>query len=417
MWLARLASSRTEEPLTPLNPEQYDRVVAAVGPGAIPWAVNVGDIVAHRLLASMSLWERSDDGFRVLRSGTIATTMQLLLTLASPQNTSAASPESLASARDLARRQITAEEMLRAIQLGHATMAEFFFSAAGTYADAAQSAGELSRLSERMFAFFDQFAMEMMHHFHEVQKNSRRDDTAAQFALVRRLLSRSGDVDEHDRRALGYRLNSTHQALVAWSTANNDTDVLTGVAHSALRSAGYIDRLVIPAGPASVWAWAHPPGSGPTAWAAAAKAISAPSHVRIALGGPGSGIAGFRGSHEEARVTAAMVTNAPGRFPAVVDYADIAVMSLVMADPGRALRFARRELRGLAGDTVRTRELRATLAAYLDEGRRPTAAAQRLNVSRNTVTYRVNRAEELIGSLSDVNLMRVRVALLILDEE
>jgi DNA-binding PucR family transcriptional regulator len=42
-------------------------------------------------------------------------------------------------------------------------------------------------------------------------------------------------------------------------------------------------------------------------------------------------------------------------------------------------------------------DLRATLLAYLEEQNSPHAAAQRLHVSRNTVSYRVKRAEELLG--------------------
>jgi hypothetical protein len=77
-------------------------------------------------------------------------------------------------------------------------------------------------------------------------------------------------------------------------------------------------------------------------------------------------------------------------------YGDVELPALLTADLGAARTFVRRELGPLANPGAPMSDLRATLT-YLEEQNSPHSAAQRLHVSRNTVSYRVKRAEELLG--------------------
>jgi DNA-binding PucR family transcriptional regulator len=55
-----------------------------------------------------------------------------------------------------------------------------------------------------------------------------------------------------------------------------------------------------------------------------------------------------------------------------------------------------------------------TLAVYLEENRSPAKAAQRLTVHPNTVSYRVNQAEEFLGHPIGTNTLDLSVALALL---
>lgn len=135
-------------------------------------------------------------------------------------------------------------------------------------------------------------------------------------------------------------------------------------------------------------------GSGVTgAGAGGARAGSAAAGAG-AEGGSGSAGAGATGA---------------GRV--CVAYPDLALEALMVDDVESARRFAARELGPLlAGDDATVR-LASTLAVFLDEGASFARAARRLGVHTNTVTYRVHRAEELLGHRVTERQLELRVAL------
>jgi len=132
----------------------------------------------------------------------------------------------------------------------------------------------------------------------------------------------------------------------------------------------------------------------------------------VALGEPGAGAAGFRSSHEQARVTRRIQRLTPA--PAAITAYDtgIGALSLLLADPEQAAEFVRRTLGPLAAQEDGTRRLLATLSVFQEEGQSFTRTATRLGVHQNTVAYRVRRALELAGAADASSLgLRAAVAL------
>jgi DNA-binding PucR family transcriptional regulator len=80
-------------------------------------------------------------------------------------------------------------------------------------------------------------------------------------------------------------------------------------------------------------------------------------------------------------------------------------------DVDSARRFAARELGPLLAEDDATVRLASTLAVFLEEGASFARAARRLGVHTNTVTYRVHRAEELLGHRVTERQLELRVAL------
>ncbi len=81
----------------------------------------------------------------------------------------------------------------------------------------------------------------------------------------------------------------------------------------------------------------------------------------------------------------------------MVGYAQVELVSLLASDLPRAREFVATQLGPLAAADEPSQRLRETLRAFLAAGGRSMRAAKELYVHQNTVTYRVKRAEELLG--------------------
>ena len=252
------------------------------------------------------------------------------------------------------------------------------------------------------------------------QERWLRSTAASRAETVESILAgRQRDPDLASKR-LRYRIDREHVAAIAWlDTAREGSNPLPSIEAALTQvssSAGAEGTLFHPLGLLVMGAWF---GSSRGFDAAALEGAtfdprSAPG-VRLALGEPGSGLEGFRRSHEEA-TQARRVASLAGRPPgAITRYGQVALRALATADLPRAREFVERELGPLAaGDDVSLR-LAGTLRAYLEEQGSRSRAAKRLGIHENTVSYRVRQAEELLGRRVDERTLELRVALLLAD--
>jgi DNA-binding PucR family transcriptional regulator len=81
----------------------------------------------------------------------------------------------------------------------------------------------------------------------------------------------------------------------------------------------------------------------------------------------------------------------------VVLYREVGLIALLSTDPERAAWFGAEELGELTGIGPADVELRRTALCYLDTGSSLIDTAARMHIHRNTVLYRLRRAEALIG--------------------
>ncbi|MEU7738013.1 helix-turn-helix domain-containing protein, partial [Streptomyces griseus] len=80
-------------------------------------------------------------------------------------------------------------------------------------------------------------------------------------------------------------------------------------------------------------------------------------------------------------------------------------------DEQAAADFVCRELGGLGDDSPSAGALRATLKCYLDHDRSVATVAQRLHIAKNTVLYRIKRAEQVRGRPLGDNRLQLHTAL------
>lgn len=140
-----------------------------------------------------------------------------------------------------------------------------------------------------------------------------------------------------------------------------------------------------------------------------------PPGVRLAIGLAGAGVEGFRDSHRQAAEAArvgAMSTRNAWSFR----YQDLDLVAMLSTDLPAARDFVARELGDLAGDTNSVTTMRRTLKHYLDRDRSLAATATDLHIARNTVAYRVQRAEHLRGRPATDRRLQLHAALTLADE-
>lgn len=142
----------------------------------------------------------------------------------------------------------------------------------------------------------------------------------------------------------------------------------------------------------------------------AVSAIAADNGVRIALGLPAPGLAGFRRTHLEAQAAQRMLRKStrPGRL---VLYDSIELEHLISQDESALCAFIERELAGVLGSGASTVRLRETLVCYLDSRCSIETTARELGVHRNTVRYRIERLEQLLGHTVDSRRLQLELAL------
>lgn len=412
-WLGRLSPDQRGAVVPASTQSLRSRAAQAVSPAAVEWAVEVGADVARRIVQHTPAYGDSPDGSEILRMGTESTTIQLLMALAGLPIAEAVTPESLACVADFVARGIELDAMLRSIQLGHAVMSSAFLVAFERLGERADRVRSIQSISERQFAFFDNFSAQMAAGYREEQARWIASAVSVRFELVRSVLQSHAPSVPRGVERLGYDLQAEHVALIVWSsTPLEETDASRPerAAADLLRQMHCSQSLVVTAGSGVVWAWGTPADPGRDE--PVAPVLRRADDLHAVLGSSARGVEGFRRSHREAEaVIASRVPEVEGSR--VVPYREVDLLSLLVNDRIRAREFAMRELGPLAADTPHADDLRKTVAAFLDEQGSPQSAALKLNVSRNTVSYRVRRAEELMGRPLAERRLQLRAALLI----
>lgn len=268
--------------------------------------------------------------------------------------------------------------------------------------------------SARIFTRADFLVAQLLRHIDRERVRWMGGALARRTQLVRNLL----EGDEQDvveaSRALGYDIDRWVLAAVLWDAGGADDpsmrhDGLEAQAASAARAAGAARALTLAPDAAGLWAWIATPDPPDLDAIAAALGESLRESQGVALGIPAYGLEGFRRGHEEA-VHARRVAELGGHA-GVVRYDEVELVSLVSGDIDRLARFVQRTLGPLTAEDDTSVRLRETLLAWLAEGGNARRAAERLHAHKNTVLYRLQRAQLLLGRPLDEDRGALELAL------
>ena len=397
-WLVRL-SPPSEAPRTEaaISTSLRGRASQLFGPSALDWVTDVGRLAAEKIVRELPEFGGGNIAIETLRKGTESSTAVALLVLAGDEDVTYVSAEALEGVVDFVRRGISMQSLLRGIRLGHSEIAAAFLAGCETLVDPAQRNDQVRYISARLFEYIDNFSAALADRYSQEQIRWSARSSAAKLELVQEILRTDNLNAASMSTTLGYSLAQNHLGLHVWSratTADVEALELQRVTGEILRRVGATQGLIIPVGGGRVWSW-FSTSEALNAVASVIRSMELPADIAAAVGVPGRGIAGFRRTHREAMATFDLMQVMKG-LRSVVTYEEVDLISLLVADRTRALDFVRRELGPLAAMTDQARDLRHTLLVYLDEESSPHASAVRMHVARNTISYRVHRAEELM---------------------
>jgi len=120
----------------------------------------------------------------------------------------------------------------------------------------------------------------------------------------------------------------------------------------------------------------------------------------------------FRRTHQQAARAHTVAVAAGLAGPRVTSYADIRPIAFMASDLEGTRAWVRETLGALAIDDDHHARLRTTLRVFLSTGGSYTATAERLTMHKNSVHYRISRAEETRGRPIQPDRLDVELALL-----
>ncbi|KXF56447.1 hypothetical protein AXA44_34455 [Rhodococcus sp. SC4] len=387
-----------------------------LGEKPVEWGVRTAHDMVARMAEIMPDFAAGSSQFLALQLGVESGVLGVLNSLASGKVTGdGESTEAVQSAREYVHKRIPLALVLATVRRGHSWLTESLMRECTRIVAPDDHVTELTALSELAFEYVDRLAGALGSAYLDEHErwlstaNAVRDEAA--HALIA-----GKDVDVRlASQALRYQVEDRHHiAIFVWqeSSLSGEMSLLQSSASKYLDSIGAEGVLLMPQGRFSLWAW----GSRRSAFRDNYRdqPFSAGPRLRVTVGVPGVGATGFRQSHLDA-LEALKVAHLTGIVNnVVVHHRDINLLALLLSNPRSAEQFVARELGSLANNDPQTREIRRTVRSYL-ETHSPQATAEQLFIARNTVGYRLRRAESVIGHPVTERTVELWAAIVIAD--
>jgi len=319
-------------------------------------------------------------------------------------------------ARRLAQRGTPLTALLRAYRLGHARFSDWVLR------ELAQQAGDAYLISAAALGmsgivagYIDQVSEEMVAAYTRERENWLLNRSATRAARIRHLLSGEPVDVGAAEAALGYRLCQYHVGLVCWAgDAAGNADEITRLEHAVGRVAAqagcHSDPVFLPRDESTGWAWL-PLGSRDTFDPAAAVLAVLEAGIHVAFGDAAKGPAGFRLTHQQALAAQAVALAAGTPAPEAVTFGQVAPVAMMLGSADLLRAWVLSTLAGLAADDEHHARLRGTLLVFLQNAGSYKTTAEQLMLHKNTVQYRIRRAEESLGRPVGENRYDVELAL------
>jgi len=308
---------------------------------------------------------------------------------------------SLEYARRRAQRGTPLTALLRAYRLGHTCFSDWLLVELARQADdAAMITAATLSMSRTVAGYVDQTSEEIVAAYTREREHWLRNRSAARSARIRDLLSGERVNAAATEATLGYRLRQYHVGVVCWAgdataAVDNITRLEHAISHVAAEVAASGDPVFLPRDESSAWAWL-PLGIRDRFDAAGAAAAGVDGDLHFAFGDAARGSTGFRLTHQQA-LAAQAVALAAGRAPRVVTFEEVAPVAMMLGSADLLRAWVLVTLGGLATDDEHHARLRDTLLAFLQSGGSYKATAEQLTLHKNTVQYRIRKAEESMG--------------------
>lgn len=355
-------------------------------------------------LLSASVYQNIDTAFRIFQHGI------------DPQRVEAPAA-AMEYARRLAQRGTPVVDLIRAYYLGQTAVLDQALAEGARQLTDPQDLGLTMRHAlTTTFAFIDRVTRQVVSAYEAERDRWLLNRSAVRAARVRALLDEDGvDVDATEA-ALGYRLRGHHVGMIAWYPADaHPPDPLVRletVAGRFVNDGEDARPLFVPRDELCAWVWLPVDGAVLPDRAKIERVLAdSDPDVRLALGDPGMGLEGFRRTHGQAVRVQALALAAGRGCARALTFREVGAVALMTSDLNAARLWVADTLGPLAVDDEQHERLRETLRAFLASGGSYTAAAAQLTMHKNSVQYRVRKAEELVGRPVSDNRLDLELAL------
>jgi hypothetical protein len=303
-------------------------------------------------------------------------------------------------ARRLAQRAIPVSALLRAYRLGSSAFVELMIAevAADPDVGAAEASAASVAILRKTTAFVDNVSEQLVIAYEEERELWEKHHSMVRAARIKGLLDGS-DVDEPAfEAASGYRLRQTHIAVLLWFTGRGDDPRLLETTATAVANQLSAACLFTPVDSGSAMVWLGRPGTVADAYGTVEALTRALTQgVHAAVGEPGVGPGGLRASHRQARAARGVAMAAGPAAEPVTSFTDVGIIALLCSDLAATRLWIADTLGELAVDDENNARLRETVRVFLNLGSSHTAASERLHLHKNTVQYRIAKAEAVRG--------------------
>src|ERR1700750_2419070 len=304
-------------------------------------------------------------------------------------------------ARRLAQHGAPVAALLRAYRIGSARFEEWCLQELRRSTESASIVSATGmRIAGTLNAYIDLVSEEVFSAYEAEKEKWLRNQSAARAAHAPPLRRSEQPVVAASEAILGYRLRQYHLGTVTWITgapADGGTlGLLERATGEVAAQAGCDGRLMfVPQDESSAWAWLPLGGRRDVSLAdVCIKGIGSGERIRFAFGEPALGVTGFRRTHQQAVSAQAVALAAGPAAPPVTAFAEVAPLALMSGSLELLRAWVAETLGPLADDDDHNARLRDTVRVFLQENGSYKATAERLVLHKNTVQYRVRKAEE-----------------------
>jgi len=365
---------------------------------------------------------RHDEAVRQLMVASTSSNMVAILDMLThsiPLESISVPPAAAEYARRFAQHDLSLEALLRAYRLGEHRFSQWGVEVLGRleHVGTADALATIAEFNERLNRYIDQVIEGLIDIYESERRRWSSRSGATRSAQLRAVLDNESLSEASAEELIGQPLGVWHQAAIVWVAGGTaaDSEPLLQAASRLLNDVSGRTPLTMLADDQTLWAWVSGPARPAIDGSELRAGLGAHPALRMTLGAPGSGLAGFRASHREAARACRLAEAAGGAPDQLVAFDEVALVALLADNPDDLRSWTARVLGDLFADDANTAELRKTVQVFLQHGGSFTEAASRLHLHKNTVVYRVKKAEQLRGRPIAEDRLDVEVALLVCD--
>lgn len=371
---------------------------------------NIDQIIAGMNQAiEDAIEELDDDRTRTQLHASVANNVVVIVDMLVSQKDAdevPAVPDAIRYAVALAQHNVSGSALRRAYHVGSDhLLAHIFDQVQNLDAESQEQLQLFHYLAGWTYKYVDEITRAVMSEYEEYLRDSHEREARTAAACVDRVLGRQ-DVDaEEFHSATGYSLHAVHIGCVMWiedtGAASDQAGLLSQVAEKVNRHIGttasplvtILDRI-------STRVWFARPRTDPAVdTRKVAELIDDVPGLRMAFGAPQPGVEGFCSSLEQAEHVSVIARISSASHADVVSYADegMPLIALLAGQLEIARQWVSETLGALAHDTEHAALQRETLRIFLETGESYAQTAERMFMHRNSIKYRLMRAEDNLG--------------------